>query len=284
MWLLQSVVTLFLLLGAVNGANILCYFTAPSLSHQITFHPIIRELANRGHNLTVITPNPMRDANLTNVDEIDVEEISYYSWNKYNISSFGVNEEVASTDLTPIINAYMEIVDSQLSHPRVKALINGSKSNHFDIFITEHPHYFTTPFKRIYGTGMVGIGSLPLHMGSNGMIGNFEHSSLFPDLNLPYSNKLTFWQKIHSYIHSTIGVTMMRRIKPRLFEILTPHFGAELVNEIDVLSKEYDLVMVNYNPILHAPRPNVPAVIEFNGIHIKPPKPLPEVYIGYNCF
>lgn len=44
----------------------------PSISHQVIFQPIWKELSLRGHKVTVITPNPLKDPTLTNLTEIDI--------------------------------------------------------------------------------------------------------------------------------------------------------------------------------------------------------------------
>lgn len=46
-----------------NAAKILAVLPLPIVSHQNIFKPIIRELANRGHEVTVITMSPEENAN-----------------------------------------------------------------------------------------------------------------------------------------------------------------------------------------------------------------------------
>ena len=52
-----------LLLCAVCGtkaARILGIFPTPSLSHQLPFQAIMKALAARGHQITVISTNPLK--------------------------------------------------------------------------------------------------------------------------------------------------------------------------------------------------------------------------------
>jgi glucuronosyltransferase len=52
-----------LLLYAVcctKGARILGIFPTPSISHQLPFQAIMKALAARGHNVTVISPEPLK--------------------------------------------------------------------------------------------------------------------------------------------------------------------------------------------------------------------------------
>lgn len=55
-------------------------------------------------------------------------------------------------------------------------------------------------------------------------------------------------------------------------------FGPD-VTAIDVLAYNTSLLLVNSHFSVNFPRPMVPNVIEVAGIHIKNPKPLPEVII-----
>jgi glucuronosyltransferase len=43
-----------------KGARILGIFPTPSISHQLPFQAIMKALAARGHNVTVISPDPLK--------------------------------------------------------------------------------------------------------------------------------------------------------------------------------------------------------------------------------
>ncbi|PSN29408.1 hypothetical protein C0J52_28242 [Blattella germanica] len=48
------------LVSSSNGARILGIFPTPSSSHQVPFQTIMRALAARGHQVTIITPDPLK--------------------------------------------------------------------------------------------------------------------------------------------------------------------------------------------------------------------------------
>jgi glucuronosyltransferase len=58
----QSLVYLLLLytVCSTQAARILGIFPTPSISHQLTFQAIMKALAARGHQVTVISPNPLK--------------------------------------------------------------------------------------------------------------------------------------------------------------------------------------------------------------------------------
>jgi len=60
--MIQSLVYLMLLYAgcSTQAARILGIFPSPSVSHQLTFQAIMKALAARGHQITVISPNPLK--------------------------------------------------------------------------------------------------------------------------------------------------------------------------------------------------------------------------------
>lgn len=61
---LTSSIIIYLLFGSVNvvrSANILVFAPLPFKSHFSGFQPLFKELANRGHNLTVVSNFPLKE-------------------------------------------------------------------------------------------------------------------------------------------------------------------------------------------------------------------------------
>ena len=84
MKLICGVVSLVISLCAVKFAycaRILGVVPIPSYSHQIVYRPIWRELSLRGHQVVVMTTDPMKDPALTNLTEIDW----HFAYGLYNI-------------------------------------------------------------------------------------------------------------------------------------------------------------------------------------------------------
>lgn len=58
MFLFKAVV-LTLIVVYANGARILSIFPLPSPSHHILVNPLLKALSQRGHNVTMLSPNPL---------------------------------------------------------------------------------------------------------------------------------------------------------------------------------------------------------------------------------
>ncbi|XP_052741051.1 UDP-glucosyltransferase 2-like [Bicyclus anynana] len=81
------------MIGKVEPARILAVFPVASISHQVVFRPLINELAKRGHEVVVITPDPAfsKGKSPQNLTEIDIHELSYKIWNDLLETGMGQN-------------------------------------------------------------------------------------------------------------------------------------------------------------------------------------------------
>lgn len=70
------------LMGIVLSANILVVYPMPSRSHQLVYKPLLRELARRGHQLTVLTPFT-EEKQLPNITEIKIPSKAVDMMSKY---------------------------------------------------------------------------------------------------------------------------------------------------------------------------------------------------------
>lgn len=136
---LPFLLSLFIKCG--TSARILGFTPVPSISHQIIFRAIWKELALKGHDLTVISPNILNDTSLTNLKEIDVQHT-------YNfIKAFDVQKRLSRDVFAPdkVLN-YFELIrgstEMALDDKMVQNLIKSSES--FDILIVQalHPLLF----------------------------------------------------------------------------------------------------------------------------------------------
>lgn len=79
-------------LGIINGANILGVFPNNGMSHWIVYEGVLKALAARGHNITVITSFPQKIpvSNYTDIDVSDKES------NEVNSMSIDLVQNVIS--------------------------------------------------------------------------------------------------------------------------------------------------------------------------------------------
>ncbi|XP_068907170.1 UDP-glycosyltransferase UGT5-like [Tenebrio molitor] len=262
------------LVSASNGARILGVFMTPSYSHQVVFQPIWKELSLRGHEVTVLTPNPLKDPTLTNLTEIDLS-FSYATWNNYSIATLGSKEHSTSEELKKLTEAYLAVTEVQLSHPEVQELLRNNTHYEFDLLLVEFLWPVMYGFKDIFNCPMVGIASLGLTATANEAIGNPSNPALDPEFTLPFSMNLSFKERVVSTIFQFLfKVGAQVSLRPKMEKIKQKFFGD--IRRTEVLAKDVSLVIVNSNLALQNVKPLVPAFIDISGIHIKPKKPLPN--------
>ena len=66
------VLFIFTLCAVCNSTNILAIIPSPLPSHQIPLRQLWKELCAKGHNLTLVTPNPIKTTNIKNIIEIGI--------------------------------------------------------------------------------------------------------------------------------------------------------------------------------------------------------------------
>ncbi|XP_050518304.1 UDP-glycosyltransferase UGT5 isoform X3 [Diabrotica virgifera virgifera] len=267
---------LFMFSKSVVLIKILCVFMTPSFSNQIIFQSIWRELSLRGHNVTVITPNPLRDSALTNLTEIDLSSAYDIVKTLKLVQQVSYKNSVTS-NLNFLFELSLKFLNHGIENKEVKRLINDNTTN-FDLVITQSGYLFDLgkAFAWKYPVPYIGISSLGLFLHSHDALGNPTHPIVSPDMMLNFSGKLSFFDKVQSFLYN-IWYRMFYYwyALPKADKIARKYFGDDMPYLGD-LEKNISLLLLNVNPIIHNVRPNVPNVIEINQMHIKKRKPLPK--------
>nr|CAD7394604.1 unnamed protein product [Timema cristinae] len=260
------------------AARILGVFPIPSSSHQIVYHAVMKELAQRGHELVVITPYPIKDPSIKNYTEIDVsfmnkawlKRFNFAAWRSSNLNNFEMMPEH--------LEFGGQLCDLLLSHPQVKELISSNETeNHFDLVFLEwlivpaifgFIHRFPVPF--------IGIASLPAFGMGHDSVGNPNFPAYTPETFLSYSDKMTFFERAHNMIYFLwLKYYFYYTALPAHDAIARRHFGEAMPYLGDIHLKP-SMLFVTTDFVFHSPRPNVPAVVQLSGLHINSPKPLPQ--------
>lgn len=269
------IVCLALLIGGfANGARILGVVPSPAYSHQHTFHPIWRELSLRGHHVTIVTTDPVKAPELTNLTQIDVSFAYKYMQNFYEMMQH-LNMFNTASFLQTTLNS---ISEGELIHPEVKKLIKGGE--HFDLVLSESSFPEFLAFGEIYKCPTILISSMELQSIIHVAIGNPAHPVLNPEFVLPFYGKLSFFERIISTAYQlVVNHFRLNKAFPAKEKILTKHFG-ELTPTIEEMLNRVDMVFISVNPVLHDVRALGPTTVTFGGIQLKPPEPLPKVKVA----
>lgn len=278
---MEHIVFIYLVLSALiaslDAAKILAVFPTPSISHQIVFRPITQELARRGHDVTVITPDPAFPKNKTpaNLTEIDVHDISYSAWaNELNKVSVGTESDM-NVQLTMFFKLFSVIFEKQIQTDEVQDIINN-KNIRFDLILAEACVRTTLILSHVYKAPVILMSSFGTMVGTNSITGAPNHPLLQPAVVRQRLYNLSFWEKIQEiyrqYTFERISSSMEYEENMGLKRIFGPDIP--LLNE---LYNNVDMVFLNVHPIWNDNQPVPPSVIYMGGMHQNPEKELPKV-------
>ncbi|KAK9886012.1 hypothetical protein WA026_014798 [Henosepilachna vigintioctopunctata] len=178
---IKSFIFLVCFIKTCYNARILASIPTSSYSHQVTFRPIWKELAKRGHEIVLMTTDPMEDTE--NIKQIDMS-FSYdiMKKEKYdelvtrkNADPFKVMEKVVAI----LKKTYFE----QLRHPEVQAMIHN-KSEQFDLLMIEVVFPIHLGLVERFKAPLIGLSSLDVTNRVHNALGNDAHPVLHPDSSM----------------------------------------------------------------------------------------------------
>ncbi|XP_045473178.1 UDP-glycosyltransferase UGT5-like isoform X1 [Harmonia axyridis] len=270
-------ISLLYLFQASNGARILASVATPSYSHQVAFRFIWKGLAERGHEVVLLTTDPMKE-NIPNLRQIDLST-SYDVIHKYNFSSLVTNNASNGmwSFMTNGVVAMAEAQKQQLLSPEVQSLIHNS-SEHFDLLMIEAIFPIHYGFIERFKVPVIGLNSLDGNRMQHLIMGNDDHMILHPFMGLTMSSPPTFRERIFAVLFNILMNSYGEFfVNPMMNKIIQEVFGKNS-RPIEELIKETDMLFLNVNPALHPIRAVTPNTIMFGGgTHLDTvAKPLPE--------
>lgn len=278
--LLAATILVISSVSFVSSARILALFPTPSYSHQIVFRAVTNALAERGHELVILTPNPV-DEPPPNIKQIDVSYAYHGYFHQINFASTR-EENIGITNLLQMFTrALEEIMSTELAHPEVQRIIHD-RNEHFDVVICEMIGY--TPmyaFAEHFNAPLIGFTTTEVTYHEHRAMGNFIHALLHPMNVFPNYRNLNILERFAS---TTLDLLMRFYFEPLVYglfdKIIDENFGQN-VSKSAVLANAVDMMLLNTHPALDFTRPLVPNTIQLGFLHVKPPKVLPSELKSY---
>jgi glucuronosyltransferase len=267
--------TLCVLFHATTAARILGLSHFNGRSMYVVFATLMKELASRGHQVTMVshfpqkTPIPnFRDININNSFPALLNNISYDSIRNLNTAK-GIMDFLFVDDV--------EKCRAVLEHPSIQQLINSTEK--YDLVIIQG--YGTDcllGFAHIFDTPIILMVSNQIFPWMNDRVGNPDNPAYIPNIFVPYTPNMTFLERVWNTIIS-LELKWKARASEREVDVLArKHFGGSLP-PLRELTKKTSLIFVNSHFSIQMARPTVPAIVDVGGIHIEKPKRPPEVNI-----
>ncbi|XP_017033758.1 UDP-glycosyltransferase UGT5-like [Drosophila kikkawai] len=278
-------VAIVALIGGTQSANILGLFPSLSTSHLIIQMSAAKVLAERGHNVTVVTVlKPV--VTHKSINEIIVpltkEEAQQMSDTIKEMSrSDNSNMVLSMLRMSGQMDFMFKKMAEALKDDRVRDLYLN-KGNKFDLVLSGYfMNDFQLGFARKVNAPVIIVATMPPNQMLNPFIGNPLELSYVPSMDdsVEKGKGMSFRQRM-----STLVASLSFRVLTHIFDRNNRNLYKELfaddpnMPELSEMVKNTSMVFFASHALSEGPiRPNVPAAIEIGGIQVKDkPDPLPQ--------
>ncbi|CAG9856810.1 unnamed protein product [Phyllotreta striolata] len=269
-----SVCAIFALVVTPNIASkILAIVPTATYSHQLAFRNVWIALANRGHQVTLLTTHPMNNPDLKNLREIDTGSSSKIVEDYIEL----IHKSPESKAFKLMTSSFDDTMRHQLSLEPVRNLIHNESG--FDLVITESIAYEFLAFADLYKCPRVLVSSFqPLNFVLS-VLGN-PTSPAIPTIEISILTGQvgnTFYIRFKGFMMSLLYL-LFKWVEhlPLRHEILKEAFGPNVRRPTEIL-RDTDLLLISSSPIITGITSVGPNIVHIgDGLHNFPPKPLPK--------
>ncbi|EDW91278.2 UDP-glycosyltransferase UGT5 [Drosophila yakuba] len=268
-----------------TGSRILAAFFFPGKSHFMMTNAIIRELVKQGHEVTFITPFSLSKENLgSNYREVLIPQYDFWPEIKEMTNK---NTVLEMTDLPTFSFLRMVKVmgthstDFAFEQPEIQAVINEkNKIGKYDLLLAEQ--FFNEGaliLGHLYQIPIITVSTFGIANYFSQMFGIVSPWSFVPHAFMPYTDRMSLWERIGNVAISA-AEDLVREFSyyPGQDAVLRKHFSKLLdrVPTIKELERNVSAILLNTYVPLASSRPLAYNMIPVGGLHIQPPKALPE--------
>lgn len=278
-FVLPVVISIFGLLCIVKEADparILAIVPTPSYSHQIPYRPLWIELHKRGHEVVLVTSNPIPNMNATTFKQIDISG-SYKNIRTINFINLRFDKVAWLTfvenNLLDMTEVFAEFV---LNHTDMRALYAPNSNEKFDLVMVEmlaapatyvFSHRFNAPL-----IGLCSLGNLAINEYILGGVVLPSHEYTW-EMETNVGIHQPFWKRLQNFLKiSRILYIMHRDLYPRQQKLVEKYFGTNLPQMIEI-QKNTSLLFINQADPLTPARPKLANMITFTSFHVEPNQP-----------
>lgn len=258
-------------------ANILGVFPIEAPSHHVVFDSYMSELHRRGHNVTVYSHFP------------DIVSEQYKLIQISNAStvldpSYVTMDRMYSPSVMNNYKHIFHIVRNGETYTRSRALgqLYDQPEDAYDLIVTEtcNTDLYLALVER-FSAPFIAWTTSPLFVWSADRMGASTHPAYIPVLMTAYGPHMNFAERAHNALLRSVAFYKY-------------HTGSSIVSQ-EIASKRYkdssnldqlvlrtSLLFVNTYCSLWGGRPLPQNVVEVGGLHVKPPRPLEEVWTQKN--
>uniref|UniRef100_A0A1B0GEE6 Uncharacterized protein n=1 Tax=Glossina morsitans morsitans TaxID=37546 RepID=A0A1B0GEE6_GLOMM len=268
LWLCLLILVLFP--AALKGYKFLGVLHFASKSHYIVGSSLLKALANKGHEVTVVTSFTEQKP-IKNYNEIPLKSVLKIM-DKKTDELLETNKNSLLTNIVSFHQTGLRLTDIVLNDPNVQSLMTSNQT--FDaviceVFLGEALYGLSEHFK----APLIGLGTFGAISWNTDMVGSPSPPSYVPYPLLPLTDHMSFWERLEN-----LAVITFERLfldlyylprQSELYRKYFPHLEKSMLN----IRRNAALVLLNTHYSLTFTRPYVPNQIEVGGMHITPSNP-----------
>ncbi|XP_011863830.1 PREDICTED: UDP-glucuronosyltransferase 2B15-like [Vollenhovia emeryi] len=272
----------FLYIAApIETARIFAIISTPSYSHQIPYRPLWTALTRKGHEIVLLTTDPINDPSLTNLTEINLHS-NYKMIREMNFIEQLLQEGPRmwlSQTRTQIWILSGKMSENIYKHPEVRKMYLDSNQK-FDVVITEiflSPSLYALAHR--FNAPLIGVSTFGLLNNNYYLLGAPvlpSHPSSW-EMQDDTGFNLSLWQRIKNFIRQWYHIYyVLNHFYPEQQAIAEKYLGKN-IPDISDMERNISLVFHNQQEALSFVRPTTSNVLAFGNFHIsRKPADLPK--------
>ncbi|XP_057375387.1 UDP-glycosyltransferase UGT5-like [Daphnia carinata] len=278
--LIALVVLSALAMESCMGERIVVLYPMGSKSHFYAVLPLLEELAERGHNVTVFSAFKGITKTIKNANEIILPSIAQ-KLDAMEIDWFAMQKQGPTQILTMMsimTDFAISACEEMVTNPEFRNVI---KNRDVDLFIADaFGNEFTYPIIDKMGIPFVIHGSSSLLPITLDAMGAPKEYAAAPTMTLDFDNHMNFFQRLLNVV-SGESLKFMRDyfIIAKLDAIVQREFpGVKTIQEVE---GDASLYISNAHAVTNWPRSLPPTVLTIGAIHARPAKQLPPKFKAF---
>ncbi|XP_017083545.2 UDP-glucosyltransferase 2 [Drosophila eugracilis] len=249
----------------VQSSRILAVFPFPGRSQYIFAEQYLKELALRGHDVTVINTfgSEKEEHNFRVIGAKKIHEIMAA------FANFDYNQEASQWKVLTMTTEFLNLLTtSMLDDPAVQDLLNSGKS--FDLVVMETvQNEALFGLAQHFGAQTIGISSYGTDTHIDELMGNLSPLSYNPMLLSSRTERMGIEDRLRNVWEAAIMWLHKRIVHLPTQRILYAKYFPTAKKSLEEVLDSFSLMLLGQHFSLSYPRPYLPNMIEVGGLHLQ---------------
>lgn len=266
-WLLAGFAT------ASEAYRILCLFPFNGKSHHYMFDSLCKGLAEKGHQIDMISHFPTKSPPPNFRDIMDLNGTLMTVVNSFSVDfARSIDNGLTYSLATQFGSKVCDLMGTE----QMQKFIKNPPKGQYDLIITEYfgsPCYLAFgPFLNATTIIMVSSAEYPI---VNDFMGNPYSSAFYPGVLIDYAVLSNFWERLVNAWTNLVIPGLFAYYTTTQTDIARKYLGED-IPDIRELERRVPLALVNAHYTYQGVRPLTPAMKHVGGLHVKDTSEMPQ--------